>query len=1455
MTKKLRNNLIKSLVLVLVLTFAFCTATYSLSTAHAQDSSIVTMTAGASVNVTEEKSGLRFRGVAQKQAYDQLVSTYGEENVSLGMMTVPTDMVKAASTLGKAFTIEGLSTYEPLNGYDYYAFAANVKESGGAYYFNMTIPSISEANYNRKFSARAFIKVVTSEAMDNAEFSAFDGAYYSYAAYNETDNARSIYETAYSTYIDRTPSKDANHDVALSDGNYGVTNDAGLAVCKTYIDGVAVVEKVNGTIKIANNHEFYTSPYTLEANGDYYAVKANPKGLIYNGQRCKDLYATDGDIIVSSVLTSGATLGDNKAVSMECKGVSGAAFTSYALDAIMNNKYIAYSGNYGVNTYIDFTFTGNNMPSVMFFADEINSNMSGYSGYTGTTNTAVGIPSNQKGIVITSGFTGANPSNAGYDRFQVWGPNRIYTTGAITGAYSAITKNAIICKVYGTDTEFNALTQKGLNTDYTNTNFKYTLGVYDDNGTLILDVNLYDLDNKVKVVSKKLSLGIATSSMPAGNIVVYSAVKGSSYNTEFDCSNPYYAEPDFTGTIYTNKATVGDNNAATVNGQAVLAAGYTSQMTSVEGCGYMAFDAGYVAIAGKYGFNNYIDITYSGNNMPNVLFFADKINSDITQGGGKGLLLASAILCQSNWRGQSQLAAYGPNRIPAKYDDSEGKTGAAKYGYVYGDSAPTVGSLNYSDYPLLTTKGLREDTSGDTYKLTLGTFLNAVDNVCIDIILYNLTDNVVVYDTSITTTLTENDVSAGAIVLYGAVKGSSNPTTFTFSEPYISDTALEKKVSTITLAANSSTGGYAYHLAQRSYSYVALKGNYDIGTFIDITFTGNNMPNVAFFVDQINGNLTSAGGSGVLVMNGNTCDNAASNYLRSWSIFGPNRINDSGKAEPSNTYSDNNSRIGILNGYNSSGQTGTGVYQYPYLCQQGLATTPDVSYKYTVGTGVSSADKLVVSVKLSKLVDNEYEVVYDVDVETTLYASDVSVGNIVLYGAIKGSSESTTFSYSKPYVPKAVQTNTLTFEDNSNNNVSFSAQNNGVAQTSSSQAYTGDKALEISNLSQNSSFRLYGYKLLDNYNVNDVLTLSVQVYLDAQSGANVKIGDASGDSYTYFGAAQAGVFAGDWTKVFIDVKVLSDGQAKYIDLSFKLDGYTSLDGIKVYIDDVKVSYNKMLNWDLLRTEVGLGGNTIYMLPMKASQGMSYIIVNSDGDIIIIDGGWVADATVVESMVATLTPVGKTPTVKAWFLTHGHCDHIGAIGKVIENGNIVIENLYHDIPTDETVWGTYESDSTDISERKALFDALAANPTINVIRPVTGTTYTYGSAAFKILYTPTDNGQFSTNYGNNTSVIYKMLTSEKDILFLGDAGTDLGAWLIENAADDIKSDIVQMAHHGQNGVREACYVAINPSIALWPTTQGIWENASGSYETTTVRGWMEKIGAVNYVTLGNVIQLN
>ena len=42
----------------------------------------------------------------------------------------------------------------------------------------------------------------------------------------------------------------------------------------------------------------------------------------------------------------------------------------------LDNSYISFEGDYGVGTYIDFTYKGNNMPQVMLFANNINGDMS-----------------------------------------------------------------------------------------------------------------------------------------------------------------------------------------------------------------------------------------------------------------------------------------------------------------------------------------------------------------------------------------------------------------------------------------------------------------------------------------------------------------------------------------------------------------------------------------------------------------------------------------------------------------------------------------------------------------------------------------------------------------------------------------------------------------------------------------------------------------------------------------------------------------------------------------------------------------------------------------------------------------------------------------------------------------------------------------------------------------------
>ena len=90
-------------------------------------------------------------------------------------------------------------------------------------------------------------------------------------------------------------------------------------------------------------------------------------------------------------------------------------------------------------------------------------------------------------------------------------------------------------------------------------------------------------------------------------------------------------------------------------------------------------------------------------------------------------------------------------------------------------------------------------------------------------------------------------------------------------------------------------------------------------------------------------------------------------------------------------------------------------------------------------------------------------------------------------------------------------------------------------------------------------------------------------------------------------------------------------------------------------------------------------------------------------------------------------------------------------------------------------------------------------------------------------------------------------SDKTVMFLGDLGWDAGAKLLSMHGEKLKSDIVQMAHHGQNGVERDVYEAIAPSACIWCTPLWLWNNDAGKgynthvFKTIIVRGWMDELG--------------
>lgn len=292
-------------------------------------------------------------------------------------------------------------------------------------------------------------------------------------------------------------------------------------------------------------------------------------------------------------------------------------------------------------------------------------------------------------------------------------------------------------------------------------------------------------------------------------------------------------------------------------------------------------------------------------------------------------------------------------------------------------------------------------------------------------------------------------------------------------------------------------------------------------------------------------------------------------------------------------------------------------------------------------------------------------------------------------------------------------------------------------------------------------------------------------------------------------------------------------------------------------------------------DLGLNGNTLYMLPsVTGMQTLSAVITNTAGDVFLIDGGFDKsygkdDAEKIYYFVKNVC--GKD-TIKGWFFTHPHNDHFTVFHEFMDkyNQEITVEKVYYSW-SDEESWYTerksFEHGDAKWSEISNFKNAIE---TYNIAteHPVTGDIYNFGSFTFEILYSPKNTtasnggtvGDFGfdlSNYGygtdsfrynvNDLSLVIKMDNgSGKSVLFLGDAGPELGEWLYATYADTtkLKADFVQMAHHGQLAVEKNVYDLVQPKYALFNMDYANWIK-QGYRNTSTYREWIKSLGATAY----------
>lgn len=255
------------------------------------------------------------------------------------------------------------------------------------------------------------------------------------------------------------------------------------------------------------------------------------------------------------------------------------------------------------------------------------------------------------------------------------------------------------------------------------------------------------------------------------------------------------------------------------------------------------------------------------------------------------------------------------------------------------------------------------------------------------------------------------------------------------------------------------------------------------------------------------------------------------------------------------------------------------------------------------------------------------------------------------------------------------------------------------------------------------------------------------------------------------------------------------------------------------------------------------GFTLWQLPPQGpSQMNSYVIRTDAGRVVVIDGGTADDAPYLRGFLAALGT-----RVERWFVTHPHVDHMGALTEILRRPDGIEIGTVCQSPMSPAQL------ATDLNRKKladAYAEALAASgiPVENLTEP--GLEMRIDGLRLKVLQV--NDTTTLVNAYNNASIVLRLWDRRKSLLMLGDTGEESGDRLLRGVPRaELDCDYIQMAHHGQMGVREVFYRTVRFRACLWPTPLWVWNNDVGEgydtawMKTPETRRWMDEKGITEH----------
>ena len=220
-------------------------------------------------------------------------------------------------------------------------------------------------------------------------------------------------------------------------------------------------------------------------------------------------------------------------------------------------------------------------------------------------------------------------------------------------------------------------------------------------------------------------------------------------------------------------------------------------------------------------------------------------------------------------------------------------------------------------------------------------------------------------------------------------------------------------------------------------------------------------------------------------------------------------------------------------------------------------------------------------------------------------------------------------------------------------------------------------------------------------------------------------------------------------------------------------------------------------------------------------GLSFVIRLADGSFIVIDGGH-DNGNDHDKLYKILEKQseGRKIVIAAWFFTHDHGDHTGFFKSFCEKyaSNVTVEQFVYNFPAVTDV----KDGTGKVGGNIRMYFRSSA-----VVKAHPGQQFFIRNAKIDLLYTNDlwEHKKQVLKTHNEASLVFTVELEGKKLIILGDYYDDSGILRNLYTAETLKSDIMQVSHHGISNCGSLLYPIIAPEWALWPLGDDHWISES------------------------------